>query len=268
MHHVTREQLDGAPTIGDVIGDLVEFCRDSVLVAHNLPFEKRFLASELSWVGICLPPLPGLCTLAASRSALSLPNYRLGTVVDALGLPALATHAALDDARACARLVVRLIHDHGLHLSARPTLAQLPRLRTGGRCAPRVSGLSAGERGWMASLMDRLPVVGIYAPDPALEAAYLDLLTEALSDGKITGTEAKALATQVRRAGMSAEDVRRVHTMVVRAIRTVAEQDGVITAAEERDLQRAAAALGVPELVDDVWITNLRRAAQVPSIAG
>ena len=262
VHHITREQLDGAPPLRNVVGHLVELCRDSVVVAHNLPFEERFLLAEFTRLGLRMPRWPGVCTLSAARSALRLPNYRLGTVIDALDLPAVATHAALDDARACGQLMARLVTSHGLGLSAQPRFGALPHVATAGRCAPRVTGLSAGERGWMANLMDRLPVSGLYPADAALEAAYLDLLSNALADGRITGPEAKALANQVREAGMSAQDVRRLHAGVVRAMRQLAERDGVITVQEHRDLTRAARALGVPELVADLAITEVTSTSQ------
>jgi DNA polymerase III subunit epsilon len=238
--------------MGDVLGHLLELCRDSVLVAHNLPFEEKFLAHELRRHGVRVQGMPGLCTLATTRRVLQLPNYKLGTVAQMLGLDAVATHAALDDARACARLTATLITEHGMALTAKPRFTRLPELRTAGRLTPRAAALRAGDRGWMASLMDRLPVMSLYPTDPALEAAYIDLLTEALADGKITGAEAKALATQARTAGMSAADVRRVHTSVLTGLREVAEADGIITPAEERDLCKTANALGVPETLTDL----------------
>jgi len=251
VHRITRAQLDGAPTLKEVAGDLLELCQDSIVVAHNLAFEERFLAHEFAMLGVAVPAVPGLCTLAAARAGLDAPNYKLGTLVSTFGLTEVATHAALDDARACAALVGYLVGRRGMRLSTAPVFGELPTLPTTGRCAPRASKLRAGERGWMASLMERLPMTGRYLPDPALEMAYLDLLTDALADGRITGPEAKALATQAREAGMSAADVRRVHVGLIAAMRTLAERDGIITDVEARDLVTAAAALGVPDLVED-----------------
>jgi DNA polymerase-3 subunit epsilon len=250
VHRISRTHLDGAPSMADVAGDLIELCRDSIVVAHNLSFEERFLAREFAMLNLRMPAPPGICSLAAARAGLNSPNYKLGTVVNALGLPAVATHAALDDARACAALVACLVGECGLSLSTLPNFRDLPVLPTAGRCAPRASKLRAGQRGWMANLMDRLPIAGRYLPDPALELAYLDLLTDALADGRIIGPEAKALAAQAREAGMSAADVRRVHAGVIEAMRALAERDEIITEAEARDLREAAAALGVPELTE------------------
>lgn len=271
IHHISREQLDSAPMMGDVIGHLFDLCRDSVLVAHNLPFEEKFLGEELRRHGIGVTGIPGMCTLAEARRALRLPNYKLGTVVHALGLDAVATHAALDDARACARLAAALINNHGLAPATAPRFTMIPNSSSGGRLAPRVTGLRAGDRGWMAGLMDRLPMTSHHSADPILEAAYLDLLTESLADGKITGPEAKALAAQARHAGMSAADVRRLHSGILAGLRQVAEADGVITASEARDLRAAATALGLPGAMDDLPVvaaapTELRRTPSGPRV--
>lgn len=252
IHHITREDLDDAPALRDVVGYLLDLCAGSVLVAHNLPFESRFLTSEFNRMRIPVSGLPGVCTLATARSVLRTPNYRLGPLVESLGLPAVATHAALDDARACGQLIARLVTDYGLTFRSEPRFPELPKLSRIGRCAPRAAGLRGGERGWMANLMDRLPESAPHASDPVLEHSYRNLLAKALADKKIAATEAMALAKQARAAGMSAADVRRVHTDLLGSLRRLAEQDGVITAEEHHDLTKTAAALGLPELLADL----------------
>jgi DNA polymerase-3 subunit epsilon len=165
-----------------VVGALLAFCQDSVLVAHNLPFEERFLAHELARLGLRVPPLPGVCTLQAARAHLTMPNYRLGTLVGELGLSGVASHAALDDARACGQLLAYLLNDsRRLGLTSRPRYSALPRVAGPPRLKPRASGLRKGARGWMACLMDRLPVSTVGVADPVMAAAYLDLLTAALA---------------------------------------------------------------------------------------
>lgn len=62
------------------------------------------------------------------------------------------------------------------------------------RLVTRAVTLRKGTDGWMHSLMARLPGTGL-APDDAAAEAYLDVLAEVLSDGRLTGEEAKLLAT-------------------------------------------------------------------------
>ncbi|MDN3358771.1 exonuclease domain-containing protein [Actinomadura sp. DC4] len=263
IHHITRERLEGAPPTSEVVGALLAFCQDSVVVAHNLPFEERFLAHELSRLGLDVPRLPGLCTLQAARTHLTMPNYRLGTLVSELELPGMASHAALDDARACGRLLAHLLkNSRGLTVS--PEYPALPFVPGPRRFKPRASGLRKGERGWMACLMERLPISTAGAADPAMAAAYVELLTAALADGKITGVEARALADQASRAGMSRAEVEEVHRATLQGMHRVAASDGVITPAEARDLYRAAQALGLPDHFGDLPITSSGDLRPVP----
>lgn len=167
VHRIRREHLVGAPSMAEVLGDLLELCRDSILVAHNLPFDERFLAHEIALLGVELPTLPGVCTLDGVREAVPLSNYQLGAVAAELGLPVTASHVALDDAYVCAHLLVALVNEYGLRLDAEPRFPELPRLRTGGRLLPRSSG-RAGRNG------HKLVVPSLSGPAPSDPATSLD----------------------------------------------------------------------------------------------
>ncbi|MCP2257808.1 DNA polymerase-3 subunit epsilon [Streptoalloteichus tenebrarius] len=254
VHRITREHLDGAPTMAEVIGDLLSLCEGSVLVAHNLAFEERFLAHELELLGLTAPPLPGLCTLRAARTHLGAGSCQLGALVEAFGLPAVAIHAALDDARACGQLLLALLAPpHELRLASRPRHHRLPVVPSSGRSLPRAAALRAGRRGWMACLMDRLPARGLHPPQPEGVAAYRALLTSVLAQGRITGPKAKLLARQAGRAGMSRADLVRVHRAVLEE--EIARAGGPAGPGGQDGpdgdrLRRLAATLGLPDLSD------------------
>jgi DNA polymerase-3 subunit epsilon len=258
IHRITRQQLDQAPSLGEVLGDFFDLCRGSVVVAHNLPFEKRFLTEELIRLGVRIPELPGVCTLSASRLAFRLPNYRLATVAAAIGITEYAAHTALADAQVCARLVSSLVMTHRLGLDRQPSFPELPRFHHATRLAPRADALPAVAPGWMAQLADRIPTAAVASAVDvvdvvdAVEDAYLEMLTDALADQYISAAEGRALAALAADAGLSDDRVRRIHQGFVEAMRTVAEADGIVTAEEERDLRQVATALGVPHVLDDL----------------
>ncbi|SHG69932.1 3'-5' exonuclease [Streptoalloteichus hindustanus] len=286
VHRITREHLDGAPAMADVVGDLLALCEGSVLVAHNLAFEERFLAHELALLGISPPPLPGLCTLRAARAHLRLRGFQLGALIEALALPAVAIHAALDDARACGQLLLALLNPpHELRLAVPPRHHPLPAVPSSGRSRPRAAALRAGERGWLACLMDRLPVRGLHEPEPAGVAAYRDLLTAVLAEGRVTGPKAKALARQAGRAGMSRADLVRVHRAVLDEMAASRPDDTAAsrpddTAASRPDdraagclggpaderLRRAALALGLPDHLDAAGVGPVPEPLPVPAL--
>ncbi|MBB5854288.1 exonuclease domain-containing protein [Amycolatopsis umgeniensis] len=247
VHRITRRELDNAPYLGEVLGDFLDLCQGSVLVAHNLPFEARFLGGEFGRLGARVPAMPGVCTLAAARRSLRLPNYRLATVAEAVGVGEFAAHTALADAYVCARIVTTLVTTHGLRFATRPVFPELPRFAPAARLSPRRAVVPSGGT-WMADFVDRVPEAAFGVPG-SLRDAYVELLGNALADRHISDTEARALGSAASAAGMSDADLHRVHTGFVRAMRELAESDGVITTEEGRDLRTVAAALRVPEVL-------------------
>ncbi len=253
VHRITRRELDNAPFLGEVLGEFLDLCQGSVLVAHNLPFEARFLGGEFGRLGARVPAMPGVCTLAAARRSLRLPNYRLATVAEAVGVGEFAAHTALADAYVCARIVTTLVTTHGLRFASPPVFPELPRFAPSARLSPRRSVVPSGGT-WMADFVDRVSEAAFGAPG-SLRDAYVELLGNALADRHISDAEARALVAAASAAGMSDADLHRVHTGFVRAMRELAESDGVITTEEERDLRTVAAALRVPEVLHGLQAT-------------
>lgn len=236
VHDITREDLDGAPSFGAALGSLLNLCRGSVVVAHDLPFVAAFLSHEVTRIGARVPVLPGVGTLAAAQAAVRLPNYRLTTVAHAFGIAARPGPSALSGARTVAQLAVGLFGRHGFTFAAPPAPPALPRFAVG-PLRPRPEE-PAGEPGWMADAVER--VVADRVGD-----AYLDLLAGVVADQHLSPAEVSALAALATEAGLPADRVRSTHERFVAAVREIAERDGVVTAAEARELRQVATALGV-----------------------
>ena len=100
----------GEPTAAAVLPAFLDFLGDGVLVAHNLPFDLRFLQAELERAG--LPPIENeaVCTLRLARRLLpSLPSRGLTALTQHFGITNSARHRALGDAEATAELLVRFL---------------------------------------------------------------------------------------------------------------------------------------------------------------
>lgn len=112
IHGITDEMLAGQPRPEEALPRFAAFISDSVLVAHNAPFDIRFLRHEFARVGLGLPN-DHLCTLELSRRLLPhLADHSLETVYLHLFPEAellRQTHRALDDARLTARIWLKLI---------------------------------------------------------------------------------------------------------------------------------------------------------------
>jgi DNA polymerase III epsilon subunit family exonuclease len=108
---ITNQMVKDAPIFADVVHAWLDFADEAVLVAHNSPFDVRFLNHEIARV------FPGrrmanthLCTVKLSRRIFpGLMNYRLHTVAEHFAIQILNRHRAADDALATAEIFLRML---------------------------------------------------------------------------------------------------------------------------------------------------------------
>jgi len=121
IHGITATDVADAPTFQDVVGDIHHALRGAVLVAHNVSFELRFLCPECNQCGKPLPEIRALCTLALSKQVVpALSSGKLGDLCKHFGIQPGMAHTALDDARATATLLTRLLGSFGAPASKVP----------------------------------------------------------------------------------------------------------------------------------------------------
>lgn len=103
---ITEELVADKPTFPDLWETLKGYFDKGVLVAHNATFDMSVLASCLNFYGInWKTEAEYLCTLQIARRVLkSLPNRRLNTICDYLGI-SLDHHNAGSDSDACAGIL-------------------------------------------------------------------------------------------------------------------------------------------------------------------
>jgi DNA polymerase III epsilon subunit family exonuclease len=103
---ITDEMLLSAPFIDEVLPTLFEFlgsAEDTVLVAHNSPFDMSFLkaataAHEFSWPNYLTVDTARLARAVLDRDEVI--NCKLGTLAQFFNAQTSPTHRALDDALA------------------------------------------------------------------------------------------------------------------------------------------------------------------------
>lgn len=127
---ITNSMVEPAPKFGDVINDLLDFIGDSVLVAHNAPFDIAFLNHEIDRIHQdARIANPWLCTVQISRRVLpDVENHKLKTLADHYSVDLINHHRAGDDARATANIFIRLMNtmsEHGIvHLGSARKFSQ------------------------------------------------------------------------------------------------------------------------------------------------
>jgi DNA polymerase-3 subunit epsilon len=103
VHGITTSDVVQAPNFKQVYLDIEQFIEGRLLVAHNSSFDARHLNGIMNYYDIGAT-YDFTCTLALARRMLTLPNYKLDTVCNYLGVQLKNYHNALDDAIACGKI--------------------------------------------------------------------------------------------------------------------------------------------------------------------
>lgn len=109
---IDDSMVRGQPLIDTALPAFIEFAREDVLVAHNAPFDLRFLNYDRLRLRDGYFTQPWLDTLVLSRRLLNgvVPRHDLRTLARWTGAAVRPTHRALADAEATAHVLVALIH--------------------------------------------------------------------------------------------------------------------------------------------------------------
>lgn len=115
---ISQAMLLPAPPIEQVLPSFLEFISDTVLVAHNAPYDVGFLKAACAKHGYRWPNPRVLDTAALARRVLNrdeVPNRKLGTLAAFFSAVRQPTHRALDDAQATVDVLHGLIARLGGH---------------------------------------------------------------------------------------------------------------------------------------------------------
>ena len=108
MTGITDEHVQSAPGPQQALSSFLDWAalsdsHETILVAHNAPFDVGFLVHTCAEHALLWPEPPVLDTLQLARKLLSrdeVPDKKLGTLAEFFKAPMSPTHRALDDATA------------------------------------------------------------------------------------------------------------------------------------------------------------------------
>ena len=109
---ITDSMVAGSPRIDQALPAFLEFAHDSVLVAHNAPFDVTFLKTATAGLGLTWPGFPVIDTVHLARQLVSndeAPNRKLSSLATLFGATQTPDHRALHDARATVDVLHALI---------------------------------------------------------------------------------------------------------------------------------------------------------------
>lgn len=113
VHGIRPADVAHAPTMAGIWPEFQELIRNQILVAHNARFDVSVLLSSLGEYSIGCPDFEFHCTRVLARAAWpGRPRYGLKPLGVWLGLN-FKHHDALEDARVCAKIALRVEATYG-----------------------------------------------------------------------------------------------------------------------------------------------------------
>lgn len=107
---ISDDDVELSPIFYQIKDKILEIIEDSVLVAHNLPFDYSFISNEFKLAGEKFETAASICTLKLSRKIFpSLKSKSLGSVASYLKIKNPNSHRALSDAETTARILIKII---------------------------------------------------------------------------------------------------------------------------------------------------------------
>jgi len=112
-HGISSEMVQNEPTFEELWSELRPFLDDTLLIAHNAPFDMSVLRASLQYYDLAMPHSDYLCSVSLSRRAWKgLSSYRLNDLCQLQDIH-FHHHRAGADAEACAKLVLKMGEERG-----------------------------------------------------------------------------------------------------------------------------------------------------------
>lgn len=106
---ISNAMVADAPKFYEVAKKIIELTQNRIFVAHNVHFDYSFLKKEFQDLGYNFQRKT-LCTVRLSRKYFpGHSSYSLGKISKDLGINLENAHRALDDSKACAELLIKVL---------------------------------------------------------------------------------------------------------------------------------------------------------------
>lgn len=237
IHGITASDVTLAPVFPELISSIATLLSGNILVAHNISFDKRFLEMEFKRTKFHADFGSGFCTLQATGKKLDVACKEFGVVND-------ASHRALTDARATARLFIKLLQRNAVSNDLSPVELVVVDTPSATRLLSRsaLGQVFSPSNQDLRSIFRRTEIPG---NRKGKELAYLDGVASVMSDFEITIEEKSQLDDWARTLEISETQQNLLHKDFLDGVIKVAKQDGFVSEIESLLISKASRALGI-----------------------
>ena len=107
--NITIEDIEAAPTMPELIDNIYSFIGQDYLVTHQASTDVSIFRRSLEAWGLEFPDLDVICSLNFSKSIIAERPHGLAALCERFGISLPRHHSAIDDAVACANLMIYLV---------------------------------------------------------------------------------------------------------------------------------------------------------------
>jgi DNA polymerase-3 subunit epsilon len=237
IHGITSNSVSLAPTFEEIADEIASFLNGRILVAHNLPFDKRMLEMEFARLDREIDLGIGFCTLRAT-------GMKLDLACEEFGIKNSNAHRALTDARATSLILNKVFAED---LELKPVAVFDLDVRRITRTISRAAidqKFEAGHQN-LRRITRNIEIDGLTGE----MLSYVDALSSVLSDFELSKDESKNLKLWAAELGLSQNQVNAAHAFFVGKIIEAANRDNYISDLEMELIDKIATILGVEKLV-------------------
>jgi len=229
VHGLTASILEAAPTFAEILPAVAKRLNGSYIVAHNAPFDCRFLSQEIEKANGSFDEGEPICTFQLTKLALAKACIEHDIQLE-------QAHRSLEDARATVVLLRELLEQGKVDIESEHSTA---RCRfSSNDVVIRTLRREATELGGNTTRTIKSPW-----QDPLMDYRYA--VNVALDDNYISIDERVELDQLAHILGLSEKEVQEQHEVLFKRALEATGRDGHISEAEDNYLMQLAEALDI-----------------------
>ena len=128
VNGISNEMVADKPPVQDILGPFADFCGETPLIAHNAPFDFKFMLAAIKSHSAKAPKGRVVDSyMLAKKVVPGLPNYKLATLLHHFNINAGTLHRACEDASCTGKMYALIIQslERGGHPTDLDSLVEL-----------------------------------------------------------------------------------------------------------------------------------------------